>query len=197
VNLTTARSTFSSPQTAGSERAFLLVNVNVSPPLTALMYIFVLRAAILEDLEAGTTVVCDRYAFSGIAFTAVKVRSLCLLLCTPSHPPFLDQGISRTWCQFPDIGLPLPDMVLFLELSPAAAALREGFGGERYETSAVQIAVRDVFDKIGKDVGEGVWKILDAGRDVDQVEKDVRRRVDDLLERVGGEVGKLWEEMER
>lgn len=30
--------------------------------------------AILADLKAGTTVVCDRYAFSGIAFSAIKVR---------------------------------------------------------------------------------------------------------------------------
>lgn len=33
------------------------------------------RQGILAELEAGTTVVCDRYAFSGIAFSAAKVRS--------------------------------------------------------------------------------------------------------------------------
>ncbi|KAL8278595.1 hypothetical protein RQP46_009087 [Phenoliferia psychrophenolica] len=74
---------------------------------------------ILKDLEAGTTVVCDRYAFSGIAFSAVK-------------------GLSYTWCLSPDIGLPSPDLVLFLDLSPTAAAARGGFGEERYETAEVQ-----------------------------------------------------------
>ncbi|ORY40627.1 thymidylate kinase-domain-containing protein [Leucosporidium creatinivorum] len=129
--------------------------------------------AILADLEAGTTVVCDRYAFSGIAFSAVK-------------------GLSYTWCQSPDIGLPLPDLVLFLELAPAAAALRGGFGNERYETSEVQIAVKDMFERIGSDVGSERWKVLDAGRDVDAVEKDVRGRVEELLKKVEGPVGKLW-----
>ena len=32
---------------------------------------------ILSDLNAGTTVICDRYAFSGIAFSAVKVDQSC------------------------------------------------------------------------------------------------------------------------
>lgn len=33
------------------------------------------RTQIVEDLRNGVTVVCDRYAFSGIAFSAIKVRS--------------------------------------------------------------------------------------------------------------------------
>jgi thymidylate kinase len=33
------------------------------------------RTQILEDLNRGRTVVCDRYAFSGIAFSVIKVRN--------------------------------------------------------------------------------------------------------------------------
>lgn len=33
------------------------------------------RTQILEDLNRGRTVVCDRYAFSGIAFSVIKVRT--------------------------------------------------------------------------------------------------------------------------
>jgi thymidylate kinase len=32
--------------------------------------------SILADLEAGHSVICDRYAFSGIAFSAAKVSIL-------------------------------------------------------------------------------------------------------------------------
>jgi dTMP kinase len=151
------------------------------------------RQAILADLEAGTTVVCDRYAFSGIAFSAVKVSSSCSPL-SPNAPWRSNdiQGLSYTWCQSPDIGLPLPDLVIFLELAPSAAALRGGYGNERYETSEVQIAVKDVFEKIGSDVGGERWKVLDAGREVDTVEKDVRGRVEELLKTLQGPVGKLW-----
>ncbi|CAE7514625.1 dtymk, partial [Symbiodinium necroappetens] len=28
--------------------------------------------AIVEDLRSGTTIVCDRYAFSGVAYSAAK-----------------------------------------------------------------------------------------------------------------------------
>lgn len=150
------------------------------------------RQAILADLEAGTTVVCDRYAFSGIAFSAVKVSRFSAELLLRVADFRAIQGLSYTWCQSPDIGLPLPDIVLFLELSPSAAAQRGGFGNERYETSEVQVAVKDMFERIGKDVGSGTWKVLDAGREMDEVEKDVRRRVDELLGKVDGPAGKLW-----
>ena len=35
-----------------------------------------LRAAIQRDLASGITIIVDRYAFSGIAFSAAKVRSV-------------------------------------------------------------------------------------------------------------------------
>lgn len=35
--------------------------------------------------------------------------------------------------QAPDRGLPAPDAVIYLHLSPEAAAQRGGYGGERYE----------------------------------------------------------------
>lgn len=52
-------------------------------PLTLLLVPFCGPSkSILEDLKQGTTVVCDRYAFSGAAFSAAKV-------CFPalSFPP--------------------------------------------------------------------------------------------------------------
>ncbi|GAA5894493.1 hypothetical protein JCM5296_005112 [Sporobolomyces johnsonii] len=132
---------------------------------------------ILEDLNNGVTVVCDRYAFSGIAFSVIK-------------------GISWTWCQSPDIGLPAPDLVLFLAIPPAAAASRGGFGQERYETSDVQRAVKDAFEQLGRTMDAGVWSVVDADRTVDEVAADVRARVEGVLasERVNGDVKRLWEE---
>ena len=37
------------------------------------------------------------------------------------------------WCQAPDAGLPVPDLLLHLELAAAEAEARGGFGDERYE----------------------------------------------------------------
>lgn len=61
-------------------------------------------------LEDGKTVICDRYAYSGVAFSSAK-ESLS------SH---LD------WCQACDIGLPAPDAVIFLDLSQEEAETRGG-----------------------------------------------------------------------
>lgn len=102
------------------------------------------------------------------------------------------QGLSYSWCKSPDFGLPAPDLVLFLDLSPEVAATRGGYGTERYETSEVQLAVRKLFSRIGEEVGEK-WCVVDAGRGKDDVEKEVWERVEKAREEVGGEVGKLWE----
>ena len=41
--------------------------------------------------------------------------------------------------QAPDRGLPAPDVVIHLHLSPADAALRGGYGAERYEKVSLPI----------------------------------------------------------
>ncbi|KAK4332955.1 Thymidylate kinase [Rhodotorula toruloides] len=132
---------------------------------------------ILEDLRNGVTVVCDRYAFSGIAFSAIK-------------------GLSWNWCRAPDVGLPQPDLVLFLRVSPEVAQQRGGFGQERYETSEVQAKVEKAFTKLGQSVGKDVWTEIDADKGVDEVHEEIVRRVEQALgsEALDGEVKKLWED---
>ncbi len=71
--------------------------------------------------EEGVTLVVDRYAFSGVAFSAAK------------------DGLSLEWCKQPDRGLPRPDLVCFLDVSPEEARKRGGFGEERYENEEFQV----------------------------------------------------------
>ncbi|BGP37756.1 Thymidylate kinase [Rhodotorula kratochvilovae] len=134
---------------------------------------------ILKDLEEGTTVVCDRYAFSGIAFSVIK-------------------GLSPTWCRAPDIGLPAPDLVLFLRISPSAAQSRGGFGAERYETAEIQRRVEREFGVLAESVERGVWRTVDAEGGVEEVAREVLARAEEVLvgERCAGEVGRLWEEVQ-
>ncbi|XP_059962933.1 thymidylate kinase isoform X1 [Mesoplodon densirostris] len=75
---------------------------------------------IKEKLSQGVTLVVDRYAFSGVAFTSAK------------------ENFSLDWCKQPDVGLPKPDLVVFLQLELAEAAARGEFGRERYESSPFQ-----------------------------------------------------------
>ena len=66
-------------------------------------------------LDSGVHVVVDRYAFSGVAFSAAK------------------DGMSLEWCKNPDRNLPRPDLVCFLDVSPKEAQKRGGFGQERLQ----------------------------------------------------------------
>lgn len=123
------------------------------------------RQSIIDTLEQGTHVVCDRYAFSGIAYSCVK-------------------GLSYDWCRSPDVGLPSPDLTLFLSLTPEVAAQRGGYGQERYEALAIQTKVRQIFETLGKDGSVGRWRIIDAGRTADQVAEDCIREAQETVKHV-------------
>ncbi|GMK53458.1 hypothetical protein CspeluHIS016_0100440 [Cutaneotrichosporon spelunceum] len=137
------------------------------------------HSAIEKDLADGITVVADRYAFSGIAFSAAK-------------------GLDFTYCLSPDTGLPLPDVTLYLTLSPETAAQRSAYGAERYENVDTQTAVRAQFAKVAEEVarwhGDGRWVEVSAEGSVEEVERDIWGAVKGVMVRVGDEpVGRLWE----
>lgn len=70
-----------------------------------------------ELLLAGTSIVVDRYAYSGVAYSVAK-------------------GLSLAWCKNAEANLLKPDLVLLLSLSNEAILRRGGFGAERYGTSS-------------------------------------------------------------
>ena len=39
-----------------------------------------MKEQILRDLESGITLVCDRYAFSGVAYSAAKVSLVSIII---------------------------------------------------------------------------------------------------------------------
>ncbi|KAF8426041.1 thymidylate kinase-domain-containing protein [Tirmania nivea] len=124
-------------------------------------------------LSTGYTVLLDRYIHSGIVFTTAA-KSLLL-----------------PWCRSPEIGLPQPDLVLFLDISEEDAAFRGGYGEERYEKREIQDRVRMVFGEVRKEE-EGLvnWKVVDAGRGVEQVAGEVWKIVSEVVEGERGELRK-------
>lgn len=140
-----------------------------------------LASTITAHLAQGTTVLADRYSFSGIAYSVRK-------------------GLSYEWCRAPEIGLPAPDLTLFLDINPEVAATRGGYGQERYEKEEVQKGVRQVFDKIGRavqedDEGEGKWVVIDAGKTKEEVAEELWRAVEPLANGVQGSINRLWEKL--
>ncbi|KAB5595003.1 3-beta hydroxysteroid dehydrogenase [Ceratobasidium theobromae] len=133
-----------------------------------------LASTIRSLLSAGTTIICDRYAYSGLAFSVAKKT-----------------GLSYEWCLNPDIGLPAPDVAFFLEVTPNVARQRGGYGQERYENEEMQTAVRRAFQQIGNDVQER-WVVIDADRTQAEVEENLWERVEPLINGMQDELKTLW-----
>ena len=86
------------------------------------------RSAIMkEKLSAGTSIVVDRYSFSGVAYSTAKATaptrapdlpSLCLTnSCT-------SQGMDTKWCWEPEVGLLAPDLIIYLDMPVRTPAVR-------------------------------------------------------------------------
>ncbi|KAG9240053.1 thymidylate kinase-domain-containing protein [Calycina marina] len=135
--------------------------------------------SILSSLQQGTTIICDRYTHSGAIYSAAK------------HNP----ALPFHWAWSPDVGLPAPDLVVFLDVSPENAAKRGGFGDERYETREMQEWVRSFFVTMaafGEEDGDMV--IVPAGKEISDVANVVLDKVlpkVEVVEKSGSEVGKI------
>lgn len=110
------------------------------------------------DVASGITVIVDRYSYSGAVYSAAKGN----------------RDLSLEWAWLPEIGLPRPDICLFLQISPDEAAKRGGFGMERYENEAMQMRVRELFRTLFDVLKAEEVKIIDAGRSFDAVSEDIQ-----------------------
>lgn len=132
---------------------------------------------ILAALRSGTHVVIERYAYSGVAYTAAT------------------GALTEASCKEADAGLPRPDIVCFLDVDPGAAAARAGYGLEIYDSVGFQAAARSFFVRLA----EVDWIVVDTtGLSLDEV---VGRVLAAVLDRVGAlraagaldrPVGVLW-----
>ncbi|XP_037794551.1 thymidylate kinase-like [Penaeus monodon] len=128
---------------------------------------------ILSELKSGTSIIVDRYAFSGVAFSAAK------------------KNMSLEWCKKSDAGLPRPDQVLFLNLQPEEAKRRGQFGAERYEKEEFQKRVYENFQLLKDDV----WKVIDAKKSVEDLQEVLKTEALKTIENVmeqNDELKKLW-----
>ena len=107
-------------------------------------------------LSSGQNIILDRYAYSGASHSATK------------------EGMSLEWCKQPDQGLPAPDMVCFLDVSPDEAAKRGGFGEEVYEKKEFQAEVRKNYDRLMDDK----WTVINTdNKSIDEVFHEVKNVV--------------------
>ncbi|KAJ5542133.1 hypothetical protein N7535_004556 [Penicillium sp. DV-2018c] len=122
--------------------------------------------SIEEDIASGTTVIVDRYSYSGVVYSAAKANPT----------------LSLEWAWQPEIGLPRPDICLFLNISPEEAAKRGGFGAERYENETMQSRVRELFRTIFEKQQD--VSITDAGKSIEEVAQEIQGAVSDCIARL-------------
>lgn len=123
---------------------------------------------IRQDLKDGYTVVSDRYAFSGVAYSSAK-------------------GMDFQWCKNPDRGLPEPDLVIFLHADPEEVQNRSDYGEERYEKVEFQKKVKAQLEKFGQD---SFWYPIKATQEVETIHEEIWTKVNKL--EVSKEPRKLW-----
>lgn len=103
---------------------------------------------IIRDLNSGITLVCDRYIYSGVAYSAAK-------------------GLDFHWCQSTDAGLILPDIIVFLYTTSNITTM--DWKTERYETVLFQEKVYEQYQKMIT----GDWIQIDTSKTIDQVQQEV------------------------
>ncbi|KAF5377011.1 hypothetical protein D9757_007718 [Collybiopsis confluens] len=150
-----------------------------------------LASTIISYLNQGKIVLCDRYAFSGIAFSVAKS-----LPTEVESPPSDLPPITLPWARAPDASLPAPDLTLFLDIAPQVARVRGGYGEERYEKEDLQRRVRSVFGEIGREMSgeDRKWVVVDAGLSLSAVSQEIWGYVEPLLDGLDSSVGRLWTE---
>lgn len=115
--------------------------------------------SIEQEIKSGTTVIVDRYSYSGAVYSAAKANPT----------------LSLEWAWQPEIGLPRPDLCLFLSISAEEAAKRGGYGAERYENETMQTRVRELFSTLFDRQGD--IRVIDAGKSLEQVSQEVQNAV--------------------
>ncbi|CAL5441018.1 unnamed protein product [Camellia sinensis] len=129
------------------------------------------RSLMENKLRSGTTLIVDRYSFSGVAFSSAK-------------------GLDIEWCKAPEMGLLAPDLVLYLDIPPEKAAERGGYGGERYEQLEFQRKVARSYQILH----DASWKTIDACLPIEDVEKQLQEVVLDCVTacQKGKPLSQLW-----
>ncbi|XP_012269730.2 thymidylate kinase [Athalia rosae] len=106
---------------------------------------------IIKTLNSGITLVVDRYAASGAAYTAATT------------------GRDLFWCREPDRGLPQPDLVALLEVDTKSQMLRSDWGKERFDCNQIQQKVaanlRLLMDE--------TWVAIDGNDDLEKIHNNL------------------------
>jgi len=129
------------------------------------------REDIESSLNKGETLIVDRYAFSGVAYTSSK-------------------GLDFNWCKQSDVGLPAPDVVIYLKLSTEEAQKRGQYGEERYEKLEMQNKVKKCYEE---KLMDKTWIEIDATKPLEDIHLEIEKIALKIIEESANKpISKLW-----
>ncbi|KAG2487940.1 hypothetical protein HYH03_013519 [Edaphochlamys debaryana] len=133
------------------------------------------RSEMLRLLASGTTLVLDRYSYSGVAYTAAK---------GVGHLPM-------DYLKSLETVLPAADLVLHMHMSAEATARRGGYGEERYEKLEFQQKVMSAFEALRDER----WAVVDASGTIEAIAEQVAALAEPVVRaaREGAPLGRLWD----
>lgn len=143
---------------------YLKKQTDFPPEAISLLYTanrWELKTWMNATLDSGTSIVCDRYYFSGAAYSAAN-------------------GLNLEWCVAPEEGIPVPDLVILIDVDPKILMSRKGFGDERYERLELQTKVSQTFHQF-KSERPDLWVCVDGSKPLDEVTADIRGVVEKLV----------------
>ncbi len=119
------------------------------------------KQGIIENIEAGSVVISDRYALSSLAYQGIT--------CGPKLPWLLNSGF------------PVPGLTLLFDVDPeiAIARIHSRPTKEIYETLEFQRRVHAMYGKMAERLRNRGWRIerIDAGKDIASVRREVESHV--------------------
>lgn len=104
-----------------------------------------------EAMTSGVTLVIDRYAYSGVAYTAAK------------------SGMELEWCKLSDTGLMKADSVLYITLPDDVVSQRPGFGDERYEKQEFQAKVKKNYELLRDET----WNLIPGDVPIEELDQKI------------------------
>lgn len=122
-------------------------------------------------LSKGVWIVCDRYAYSGVAYSAGAL------------------SMKKEWCMNPDKGLVKPDAVFYMNLPPNYAQNRSEYGEEIYEKIEVQKKIYEHYEHFAK---EDYWINIDATKDINDIHKRIIEEIKILQQNTDDTFKFLW-----
>ena len=119
---------------------------------------------IRQALDAGKTVLCDRYVHSTYAYQSVTLAGR-----VPDPRTFL-RRLHEPWC-------PMPDHVLLFQADPVRCLERVKNRGEATAYERVEFLARVQEAYLAEARSDGRIAVLDAERPIDQLAKDAEAHV--------------------